>query len=94
MSLLDKSVTKADDDTWTFTCPGVKDSVCGDKDNPEVNFTSSGWPLKKHAIARGREHFDEHLGKGVTSSLEEFRTKHGLVVDEETGAVSLKDLED
>lgn len=92
MSLLDKSATKAADDTWTFTCPGVKDSRCGDPVTGQT-FTSSGWPTKKTALARGQEHFDEHLGKAVTSSLEEFRAKHGLVVDETTGAVTLADLE-
>jgi hypothetical protein len=94
MSLLDKCVTKADDGTWTFQCPGVKGDRCAPIDGDAPGWRSSGWPTKKLALARGREHFDEHRGLGAASSLEEFRAKHGLVVDDQTGAVTLADLED
>jgi hypothetical protein len=86
---LTRSVTRADDGTWGFQCPGVAGSTCG---NPGAPFSSTGWPEKKHATARGRQHFDEHLGHGVTQSLEEFRAAHGLGVDRDGSVVSLEDL--
>jgi hypothetical protein len=92
MSVIDDSVHEAEDGTFGFFCPGVKGSGCGDAVT-RVPFSSTGWPTAEIAAARGQEHFDEHLGKSVTSSLEEFRAKHGLVVDDATGAVSLADLE-
>lgn len=85
-------VQPLEDGTFGFYCPGVKGSKCGDPASG-VPFSSAAWPTAELAAARGQEHFDEHLGKGVTSSLEEFRAKHGLVVDDETGAVSIADLE-
>src|SRR4051794_6632681 len=75
--ILDDAVTQAKDGTWTFQCPGIAGSPCGDKG---VGFVSAEWPTKKTATARGEEHLDEHKGLGVTSSLEEFRAKHGLTV--------------
>jgi hypothetical protein len=88
MSVLDASVTKADDGTWTFQCPGPADSPCGADGVP---FSSSGWPTKKAATARGAEHFAEHKGEGVMSELHEFREAQGLVVNND-GSVSVKDL--
>ena len=87
MAALDKAVT-ADGDTWSFACPGVKGSGCGDNGMP---FTSSGWPTKKAATARGRQHFDEHKGLGVSQSLDEFRKDQGLVVNDD-GSVSVEDI--
>lgn len=93
MTLLDNSVHELEDGTFGFYCPGVAGSKCGDTAT-NTPFSSIGWPTREIATARGQEHFDEHLGKSVTSTLEEFRAKHGLVVDEATGAVTLADLED
>lgn len=88
---LNRFVTKADDDTWTLTCP-VTDGTCGDRETG-VPFTSSEWPTKKLARARLDEHVAEHKGEGVMSSLEEFRRKHGLHVNADGKAVvTAKDL--
>lgn len=87
--ILDDSVAQAKDGTWTFACPGIAGSPCGDKGVP---FHSSQWPTKKAAAARGQEHFDEHKGLAVTSSLEDFRAKHRLTVDADTGVVSVEDI--
>jgi hypothetical protein len=83
--LLDQSVSQGETG-WDFTCPGVEGSECGP-------FSSTGWPTKALAIERGREHFDDHLGVRPTSSLEDFRDKHGLVVDSNGNAITLADLE-
>lgn len=88
MSILDRSVTKADDDTWTFQCPGVVGSLCGPSDGP--TFSSSGWPTKKLAMARGAQHFEDHKGTPMPE-LAEFRKEHGLVVDDD-GMVKVEDL--
>lgn len=91
MTVLDKAVSKGDDG-WDFACPGVQGSPCGDPATG-VSFTSTGWPTKASATERGREHFAEHKGEGVTSSLEEFRAKHGLgVTDEGRAFVRLEEL--
>jgi hypothetical protein len=88
--ILDESVTSTDDGTtWDFQCPGVAGSRCGTVDGPP--FTSTGWPSKKTALARGQEHFDEHKGNGPARTLEEFRKAHGLTVDPD-GAVKVEDL--
>ncbi len=87
--ILDDAVSQSKDGAWDFACPGVAGSPCGDKGVP---FTSTGWPTKKTATARGQEHFDEHKGIAPTSSLEDFRAKHGLTVDAETGVVSVEDI--
>lgn len=91
--ILQDSVSSPDDGTtWDFQCPGIANSKCGDPETGQP-FHSDGWPTKKVALARGQEHFDEHKGVAVTSSLEEFRAKHGLGVNLETGlAVKLEDL--
>jgi hypothetical protein len=89
MSVLDDAVTKGDDGGWDFRCPGIQGSLCGEPGGDP--FASTGWPTKVAATERGREHFAEHKGEGVTSSLDEFRTKHGLVVNDD-GSVSLKDI--
>lgn len=81
--LLEQSVTQSDDG-WDFVCPGVEGSPCGP-------FTSTGWPTKATALARGREHFDDHRGV-AQSSLEDFRAKHGLGVDKNGKAITLEDL--
>lgn len=79
-------VTRNDDQGWDFTCPVFTNATCG--------FQSVGWPTKEIAVDRAREHFGEHKGEGVTSSLDEFRAKHGLT-DKGTlpdGAVRVEDL--
>lgn len=69
--------TKAEDGTWTFTCPGVIDSLCGDP-HSDITFTSAGWPTKTIADARGQQHFDDHKGTPAPD-LDAFRNEHGLV---------------
>jgi len=86
--ILEQSVTQADAG-WDFTCPGVAGSACGDRGVP---FTSTGWPTKTTALARGREHFDDHLGIAPMSTLEDFRAEHGLGVSDTGAAVTLEDL--
>lgn len=88
MTVLSKSVTAGDGDTWDFQCPGIQGSPCGDAGIP---FASTGWPTKKAATARGQQHFDEHKGLGVSQSLEEFRKDQGLVVNDD-GSVSVEDI--
>jgi hypothetical protein len=68
--------TKADDGTWTFQCPGVEGSPCGEIGGQP--FFSSGWPSKKIADARGQQHFDAHRGH-PTPDLDDFRAEHGLI---------------
>lgn len=86
--LLEQAVTQGDAG-WDFTCPGVQGSSCGGEG---VSFTSTGWPTKATATARGREHFDDHLGTAPMSTLEDFRAKHGLGVDSDGNAITLGDL--
>lgn len=75
--ILDDAVSSPDGgNTYDFRCPGIAGSPCGEPGG--TPFTSTGWPTKKVATARGQEHFDEHKGLAVTSSLEDFRAKHGL----------------
>lgn len=88
-TLLEQAVTQNEDDgTWGFQCPGVAGSVCGDRGVP---FSSTGWPEQTHALARGRQHFDEHKGLGVMPELETFRIEHGLTVVD-GAAVKVEDL--
>lgn len=89
--VLNDSVTQADDESWTFQCPGIEGSGCGVPGG--VPFISSGWPSKKVAQARGAQHFAEHKGEAVTPSLDEFRAEHGLVAHANgTHAVRIEDL--
>lgn len=89
-SILDKAVTKADDGTWGFECPGVQGDPCGQIGG--IGFASTGWPGKEYARARGRQHFDEHKGLGVTPELAVFRAEHGLTVDDDGNCVKVGDL--
>lgn len=86
-TLLDLAVTQAEDGSWGFQCPGVAGSRCGDA----APFSSTGWPDQSHAVARGRQHFDEHKGLGVMPELDQFRTEHGLTVVD-GAAVKVEDL--
>jgi hypothetical protein len=47
MASADDELAKAQDETWTFTC-----ERCG--------FTSNGWPTRKGAEDRRRQHLSEH----------------------------------
>ena len=87
-AILDTAVSKNGAGSWDFHCPGVQGSVCGADGVP---FASTGWPTKATATARGREHFADHRGEPM-STLEDFRAKHGLGVDENNIAVRLEDL--
>lgn len=89
--LLDQAVTQNSDDGWDFHCPGIQGSACGDVGVP---FSSTGWPTKKAALARGQQHFDDHKGIAPMQELAEFRRDQGLVVnpDGTVGSVSVEDL--
>lgn len=90
--VLDGAVARADDETWTFHCPGIDGSPCGDPGTGQP-FVSSGWPTKKVANARGTQHLDEHKGGVPMPELDEFRAEHGLVAhDNGIHAVRLEDL--
>lgn len=89
--ILEDSVSSPDSGaTWDFQCPGIAFSRCGADDGPP--FSSVGWPTKKVALARSQEHFDDHKGIAPTSTLEDFRAKHGLGVDTDGCAVKLEDI--
>lgn len=88
--VLEESVTQADDGTWTFECPNIAGQLCGEPGG--AGFRSTGWPDRSHALDRGRQHFDEHLGRGVSQSLEEFRAERGLTVASDGTVVKLEDL--
>ncbi len=93
---LEQSVSKNDDGTWSFACPGFSDSWCGDfrgeHADDKLPFHSDGWPTKEIAKARGRQHFTEHaFPDKVTPTLEEFRKEHNLVVADD-GSVSVSEL--
>lgn len=89
--LLDSAVTRAADDSWTFQCPGVQGSPCGDPGGQP--FHSDGWPSRKVAAARGEQHFEEHRTGKPMATLDDFRAEHGLVPHEDgTRAVRLEDL--
>jgi hypothetical protein len=77
MAVLDKAAHRAPDGTWTFQCPGIDGSPCGDLGTGQP-FVSSGWPTKAIAQARGRQHLDEHKHLGHAASLDDFRAEHGL----------------
>mgnify|MGYP000623819442 CR=1 FL=1 len=87
---LDAAVTCAADGTWTFECPNVAGSPCGEPDGR--GFLSSGWPDKSHALDRGRQHFDEHLGKGVSQEMADFMADRGLTTTSDGRCVKLEDL--
>ena len=53
---------------WDFQCPQCK-------------FTSTGWPLKKIATARGEHHVAEHAHGTLMPSLDAFRAEHNLNPD-------------
>lgn len=72
-----KLVTKADDNTWDFRC-GYP-TGCGEPGGKP--FESLGWGKREDAAARGRQHLDEHEGKGVAPDLDTFRKERGLTVD-------------
>lgn len=83
------AVSGSSSDGWDVECP-VTDGTCGADGKP---FTSTGWPTKASAVARAEEHFAEHRGETVMSTLEDFRAEHGLDVDKGGKAVvSAKDL--
>lgn len=92
MSLLDDRVTQDADGTWSFECPRVKGSLCGDL-GAGVGFRTSGWPDREHALARGAQHFTEHKDpEFAMPSLEEFRAERGLTATPDGGVVRLEDL--
>jgi hypothetical protein len=77
--LLRDAVTGSDENGWDFACP-VTDGSCGDAG---VGFTSTGWPTRKVAEARGQEHFYDHSEQVPMSALEDFHAKHNLFIVQE-----------
>lgn len=80
------------EDGHAFQCPRT-DGSC-------APFTSRGWPTKASALARLKEHMDEHAeGDAATaegrevdrtklmSPMHEFLAKHGLTTDANGKAV-------
>lgn len=59
--------TVADDDGYTGLC--------------ECGYQTSGWPLKKIAVERIKQHRNEHQAGEPMELLSEFRARHGLVSD-------------
>lgn len=91
--ILADSVTGSEKDGFDFVCP-VNDGTCG-VPGSDVSFTSTGWPTRKTAEARGAEHFKEHKGEGLMRSLDDFRAAHGLAQDPgdpKRAVVTAKDL--
>lgn len=86
------SVGQGEDGTWGMTCP-LTDGSCGDRATM-TPFTSTGWPTKAIATDRLEQHLDEHRGKGIAMSLEDFRAKHNLEPGEDakTARVRIEDL--
>lgn len=74
------AVTQADDESWGLVCPRT-DGSC-------APFTSTGWPTKATALARLAEHEAEHTDQTPMSSLDDFRDKHGLTVNDQGKAVA------
>ena len=87
--VLEKSVTQGEDG-WDFACPGVQGHTCGATTDSGA-FTSTGWPTKKAALARGAQHFAEHKGEGPMQELHDFRVEQGITV-EDGKAVKVADL--
>lgn len=59
--ILDDAVTQDESDgSWGFTCPGIIGQTCGVPGDDSRNFTSTLWPTKKVATARGAQHFEDH----------------------------------
>lgn len=75
MSKLDDAVSEGETG-WDFVCPGFDGDPCGP-------WASRGWPTKKTATERGREHFASHTDKVPTSSLDDFREKHGVQLNDD-----------
>lgn len=88
--VLDDAVVQAEDGTWTFQCPGVQGSLCGDPASGQP-FVSSEWPTKKSAAARGQQHFGDHAGTPM-QELHEFRRENGIELNDQGQAVSLEEL--
>jgi hypothetical protein len=51
-----RNAVTEEDGGWSFACPSCP-------------FTSTGWPTKKEAEGRGREHRDEHESGEPMSAL-------------------------
>ncbi len=84
---LREAVRAGEGGTWDFACPVLEGrGLCG--------FTSTRWPSRQAAEARGAQHFAEHKGEGLMPSLDEFRRTQGLNHDGTLpdGAVRVEDL--
>lgn len=56
---------------------------------PDCGFTSTGWPTKKAADARGKQHANEHETGELMDDLHTFREDQGLIVNVD-GSVTAK----
>lgn len=83
---LDRALSQSDSATWDFRCPVAvgADEPCG--------FSSTGWPSKAVAAARGGQHYAEHRGEGLMQELNAFRREQGLAADVPEGGVRVEDL--
>jgi hypothetical protein len=86
--ILDAAVTESEGG-WDFQCPGVQGDGCHSAEG--VPFSSTGWPTKKAALARGAQHFAAHKDKTPMQELDAFRREQGLVVNDD-GTVSVEDI--
>ncbi len=72
------------EDGWLGQCAGP--GCSGPDGRP---FFTSGWPERKHATDRIREHRDEHeLGRPMTP-LDEFRSARGVGVNDQGKAFTI-----
>ena len=86
MTILNDAVSQEDDGTWVFRCPGFLGDDCGP-------FSTSGWPTRKSATARGAQHLLAHKEREPMQELHEFRLEHGLVpVRQADGSVKVEEL--
>jgi hypothetical protein len=81
MAVLDKAAHRAPDGTWTFQCPGIDGSPCGDLGTGQP-FVSSGWPTKVIAQARGRQHLGEHK---LEADVNAYLADHAAALEYEGG---------
>lgn len=90
--ILKKSVSQdADADTFGFKCPGIEGSRSCPPGGDDT-WSTTGWPSKKLASERGREHLTEHKTGVAMPSLEEFRDGQGLGVKPDGSVVKVEDL--
>ena len=73
---------------YDFRCPYP--NGCGEYGVP---FSSIGWSERDHAVARGKQHINEHETGEATPSLDEFRVAVGITPDTAGQSVRPEDWE-